>query len=209
MDYTEYTKFFLGLLAIVNPFGAIPIFVALTADVPNAERKRIARLVVIAVSIILLVSLAFGERVLGFFGITLNSFTVGGGILIMLMAISMVQARLSPVSHTKEEAKESESKASVAVVPLAMPLLAGPGAISTVILYAHKDPRAGHYLLMSAEILILAVILWAVLQMVPWISRHISQTGINIFTRIMGLILMAISIEFIANGLKGLFPGLV
>ena len=206
MDYTEYTKFLIGLLAIVNPFGAIPIFVALTSDVQDAERKRIARIVVIAVTMILLVSLVFGEMVLRFFGISISSFTVGGGILIMLMAVSMVQARISPVSHTLEEARESESKTSVAVVPLAMPLLAGPGAISTVILYAHKDAGVRHYLLMGIDILILASVLWTVLQLVPWISRHVSQTGINIFTRIMGLILMAIAIEFIASGMKGLFP---
>jgi multiple antibiotic resistance protein len=126
----------------------------------------------------------------------------------MLMAVSMVQARISPVSHTKEEARESESKTSVAVVPLAMPLLAGPGAISTVILYAHKDAGVSHYFLMGIDILILAGVLWTVLQLVPWISRHVSQIGINIFTRIMGLILMAIAIEFIANGMKGLFPAL-
>jgi len=208
MDYTEYTKFLIGLLAIVNPFGAIPIFVALTSDVQDVERKRIARIIVVAVTMILLVSLVFGEMVLRFFGITINSFTVGGGILIMLMAVSMVQARISPVSHTTEEARESESKASVAVVPLAMPLLAGPGAISTVILYAHKDAGVSHYLMMGIDILILAGVLWTVLQLVPWISRHVSQTGINIFTRIMGLILMAIAIEFIANGVKGLFPAL-
>jgi multiple antibiotic resistance protein len=208
MDYTEYTKFLIGLLAIVNPFGAIPVFVALTSDVQEDERKRITRIIVVAVTTILLVSLMFGERVLRFFGITINSFTVGGGILIMLMAVSMVQARISPVSHTKEEARESESKTSVAVVPLAMPLLAGPGAISTVILYAHKDAGVSHYLLMGIDILILAGVLWTVLQLVPWISRHVSQTGINIFTRIMGLILMAIAVEFIANGMKGLFPAL-
>ncbi len=208
MDYTEYTKFLIGLLAIVNPFGAIPIFVALTSDVQDAERKSIARIIVIAVTMILLVSLVFGEMVLRFFGITINSFTVGGGILIMLMAVSMVQARISPVSHTKEEARESESKTSVAVVPLAMPLLAGPGAISTVILYAHKDAGVGHYLMMGIDILILSSVLWTVLQLVPWITRHVSQTGINIFTRIEGLILMAIAVEFIANGMKGLFPAL-
>ncbi len=206
MDYTEYTKFLIGLLAIVNPFGAIPIFVALTSDVKESERKRIARIIVVAVTTILLVSLMFGERVLHFFGITINSFTVGGGILILLMAISMVQARISPVSHTEEEAQESESKTSVAVVPLAIPLLAGPGDNITVIIYSHKDAGVSHYLMMGIDILILAGVLWTVLQLVPWISRHVSQTGINIFTRIMGLILMAIAIEFIANGMKGLFP---
>lgn len=209
LEYTEYTKFLIGLLAIVNPLGAVPIFVALTSNSLEAERKKIAKIVVAAVLIILYVALLFGDWLLQFFGITIHSFSVGGGILILIMAISMLQARLSPISQTEEEAREGESKESVAVVPLAMPLLAGPGAISTVILYAHKDPGVSHYLAMSLDILIVGILLWAVLKLVPWISRHVSQTGINIFTRIMGLILAAIAVEFIATGLKGLFPVLV
>ena len=122
------------------------------------------------------------------------------------MAISMLQARLSPIAQTEEEAREGESKESVAVVPLSMPLLAGPGAISTVILYAHKNTGISHYLGLAFDILIVCGLLWLVLKLVPWISRHVSQTGINIFTRIMGLILAAIAVQFIASGLKGLFP---
>ena len=208
LEYTEYTKFLIGLLAIVNPLGAVPIFVALTSGAPAAERKQIAKIVVMAVLIILFVALLFGDLLLRFFGITIHSFSVGGGILILLMAISMLQAKISAVSHTAEESRESAAKESVAVVPLAMPLLAGPGAISTVILYAHKNSSVAHYAIMSVDILIVGILLWVVLQLVPWISRHVSQTGINIFTRIMGLILAAIAIEFIATGLKGLFPAL-
>ena len=207
-DFTEYTKLLITLLAIVNPLGAVPIFVALTSSSAPTERKKIAKIVVVAVLTILYVALLFGDWLLSFFGITIHSFSVGGGILILLMAISMLQARISPVAQTADEAREGESKESVAVVPLAMPLLAGPGAISTVILNTHKDPGVSHSLFIGLDILIIGVLLWAVFQLVPWISRHISQTGINIFTRIMGLILAAIAVEFIATGLKGLFPAL-
>lgn len=207
-DYTEYTKLLITLLAIVNPLGAVPIFVALTSGSVEAERKKIVKIVVVAVLTILYVALLFGDWLLMFFGITIHSFSVGGGILILLMSVSMMQARISPVAQTADEAREGESKESVAVVPLAMPLLAGPGAISTVILNAHKDPGISHSLSVGLDILIVGVLLWAVFQLVPWISRHISQTGINIFTRIMGLILAAIAVEFIATGLKGLFPAL-
>lgn len=208
LDPTEYTKFLIALLAIVNPLGAVPIFAALTAGIADAARKRIARIVVASVMIILFVALLFGDWILRLFGITIHSFSVGGGIIILLMAISMLQARVSPISQTAEEAREGESKESVAVVPLSMPLLAGPGAISTVILYAHKQGGVNHYLTMGVDILVVGILLWGVLQLVPWITRHISQTGINIFTRIMGLILAAIAIEIIASGLKGLFPTL-
>ena len=206
LEYTEYTKFLIALLAIVNPLGAVPIFVALTSGTPDTERKRIGKIVIASVLIILFAALLIGDGLLQFFGITIHSFSVGGGIIILLMAISMLQARRSHISQTPEETREGESKDSVAVVPLAMPLLAGPGAISTVILYAHKDTGAGHYAVMAVDILIVGFLLWLVLKLVPWISRHVSQTGINIFTRIMGLILAAIAIEFIASGLKGLFP---
>jgi multiple antibiotic resistance protein len=208
LEFTEYSKILIGLIAILNPIGAVPIFVAMTNDVPAVRRKAIMRTVVIAVSLILFTAMLVGEALLDFFGITVSSFRVGGGILILLMSISMMQAKVSPVVRTREEAEESESKDSVAVVPLATPMLAGPGAISTVIVYSNKGNGIAHYLMIGLDILIVGFLLWLILKSVPWITRHISQTGINIFTRLMGLILAAIAVEFIANGLKGLFPAL-
>jgi len=121
----------------------------------------------------------------------------------------MMHGQTSKAKHTKEEAEESEKKESIAVVPLATPLLAGPGAISTIILYAHKGTGLIHYFILLLIILFLILLLRIVFLSLPYMAKHISQTGVNIFTRIMGLILAAISIEFIANGLKGLFPALM
>lgn len=208
LDYSEYLKILVGLLAIVNPVGAIPIFVTLTGDATPSQRRQLARVVAVAVAAILLTALLLGERLLGFFGITIDAFRVAGGILVLLMAISMLHARQSDVRQTDEEADESTNRASVAVVPLAMPLLAGPGAISTVILYGHRGDQVGHYLMIGGAIVAIALTLWAMLTLVPLLSRHITQTGINIFTRVMGLLLAAIAVEFLANGLKGLFPAL-
>ena len=160
----------------------------------------------IGVAVILLLALFLGESLLRFFGITMDSFRVGGGILVLLMAIAMLHAKTSQVRQTEEEADESIEKESVAIVPLAMPLLAGPGAISTVILAAHKSSSVAHYLVVALGIILLSLVIWIVLRLSPWITERISATGINIFTRIMGLILAAIAIEFIANGIKGLFP---
>ncbi len=106
LEYTEYTKFLIALLAIVNPLGAVPIFVALTSGAQSLERHQIARLVVLAVLGILFGALFLGDFLLAFFGITIHSFSVGGGILLLLMAVSMLEARVSPVSHTAEEAGE-------------------------------------------------------------------------------------------------------
>jgi multiple antibiotic resistance protein len=208
LDYAEYIKIFVGLLAIVNPFGAIPLFISMTVDENNSQRRKTTNLVAIGVSVILLVALFFGELLLRFFGITIDSFRVGGGILVLLMAIAMLHAKTSLIRQTDEEAQESIDKESVAIVPLAMPLLAGPGAISTVILAAHKSSGIVHYMIISLGIVLLSLVVWGVLRLSPWIAGHIGATGINIFTRIMGLILTAIAVEFIAAGLKGLFPAL-
>jgi len=208
LDYAEYIKIFIGLLAIVNPIGAIPLFISMTADETGSQRRQTINHVGFGVIVILLVALFFGDPLLQFFGITIDSFRVGSGILILLMAIAMLHAKTSQIRQTDEEADESIDKASVAIVPLAMPLLAGPGAISTVILAAHKSSGVAHYMSIALGIALLSLVVWAVLRLSPWIERHISATGINIFTRIMGLILAAIAIEFIANGLKGLFPAL-
>jgi multiple antibiotic resistance protein len=208
LAYTEYTKMLIGLIAIVNPIGALPIFITLTSHLDMTERRAVSSLAVYSVLAILLLSLFLGEAILNFFGITIGSFRVAGGLLILLMAISMMHAKTSGVKHTAEEAKEGEKRESIAVVPLATPLLAGPGAISTVILYAHKGTGLLHYLLVGLVIFLTSLLLYIVFKSVPYISKYISQTGINVFTRIMGLILAAISIEFIASGIKGLFPAL-
>jgi multiple antibiotic resistance protein len=120
----------------------------------------------------------------------------------------MLNARLSPTVQTKEEAEESKEKESIAIVPLSVPLLDGPGAITTVIIDAHKGSGMGHYLASAFLVILLSLLIWTVLRLSPIISKHISATGINILTRIMGLLLAAIAVEFMANGLKGLFPGL-
>jgi multiple antibiotic resistance protein len=206
LDYTEYIKIFVGLFAIVNPFGAIPIFISMTTDQSSSQRLNTINQVAFGVTIILLLALFFGELLLKFFGITVDSFRVGGGILILLMAIAMLHAKISQVKQTREEENESMVKESVAIVPLAMPLLAGPGAISTMILAAHKSSAASHYMIIVLGIILLTGVLWLILRLSPWIMGRISATGINIFTRIMGLILAAIAVEFISSGIKGLFP---
>jgi multiple antibiotic resistance protein len=206
LNYSEYVKIFIGLLAIINPFGTIPIFISMTSDQSNDERKKTVNVVATSVVIILLVSLFFGDLFLELFGITIASFRVGGGILILLMAIAMLHAKTSLIRQTEEEADESIEKESVAIVPLAMPLLAGPGAISDVILAAHKSSGIAHYGIIALGIALLGAVVWGVLRLSPWIAARLGATGINIFTRIMGLILAAIAVEFIANGLQGLFP---
>ncbi|MBU4261134.1 MAG: YchE family NAAT transporter [Proteobacteria bacterium] len=203
-SWNEYLKFFAALLAIVNPVGAIPIFINLTEEQRDEERRKTGTMAAVSVAVILAVVLFSGESVLDFFGVTVGSFRVGGGILILLMAISMLHAKVSQVKQTEEEMFADRETGGV--VPLGTPLLAGPGAISTVILYAQRYSSTLHYVILLAGIVLLALLTWLCFRMAPVMAKVLGKTGINVFTRIMGLFMAAIGVEFIANGLKQLFP---
>ncbi len=208
LSWAEYLKFLVSLLSIVNSIGAIPIFINLTTHQSAKERNRTGFYASLSALVVLMVVLLTGESLLNFFGITIASFRVGGGILILLMSVSMMYGRISPVRQTEEEARDVAEKNSVAVVPLGIPLLAGPGAISTVIVYANYESSWSHLLYLSAAIFIVSVAIWATFRLAPLIASALGKTGINIVTRIMGLIIAAVAIEFIASGLKQLLPGL-
>jgi multiple antibiotic resistance protein len=206
--WVEYLKFFAGLVAILNPIGVIPIFINLTYNQTAVERNRTALMAAITVGVVLAVALLCGELILDFFGISVASFQVAGGILILFNSLSMLQAKMGATRQTEEEAQETAEREDVAVVPIGVPLTAGPGAISTVILYGHKPALFGRYVILVGGIAIVALIVWAAFRLAPLISRALSRTGINIVTRLMGLIMAAIGIEFIAAGLRILFPSL-
>lgn len=205
-SFNEYLKFFVALLAIVNPVGTIPIFINMTANQDEAVRNKNGAMAAVSMGIILLVVLFTGEAILRFFGISVDSFRVGGGILILLMAISMLNAKMSNVKQTKEEELDSADRDSVAVVPLGTPLLAGPGAISTVILYAQRSSSVLHYVYLVAGIVVLVGLTALLFRLAPTITRLLGKTGINIVTRLMGLIMAAMGVEFISHGLRQLFP---
>lgn len=208
MTEVEYLKFFVSLLAIVNPIGSVPIFVGLTQQQSDGQRNHTAMVTSVSVAVVLTVALLTGERILSFFGISFPSFRVGGGILVLLIAVSMLHARVSPARQTEEEAQDAAEKEAVAVVPLGIPLLAGPGAISTIILYAQRGSDLQHYFFIEVGIVAVAITVWLLFRAAPRIANRLGRTGINVVTRIMGLILAAIAVEIMASGLKGLFPAL-
>lgn len=204
----DYIKVLVGLLTIVNPLLAIPAFITLAADDSDRARRDAAARTALAVAVIIAVTVVAGEPVLKAFGIHIAAFQVGGGILILLMAIAMLHARMSGARHTHDEAEEARGKDDIAVVPLAMPLLAGPGAISTVIIYTHQDGSIPHKLALILIGLLVAAAVWAALRAAVPVARVLGTTGLNIASRIMGLILAAIAVEFITGGLGVLLPGL-
>jgi len=209
MQWHDYLQILTALIVLVDPLGIIPIFISITGDETVAERRRTARVAIVAAAAVLIAATLVGHTVLSFFGIRLASFTVGGGILILLMAISMLNARMSPTKTTPEEAREGETKQNVAVVPLAVPLLAGPASISTVIIYSQRSDTGSDWLLKGYVILciiIVGLLTWAALRLSIPLSKRLGRTGLNNFTRIMGLLLAAIAVEFIVTGLQQLFP---
>jgi multiple antibiotic resistance protein len=204
LEFTEYTKIFISLFAVLDPVGIIPIIIAFTAGMERGKRARVGQVASLSVCGIMLLALVLGEVVLNFFGISINSFRTAGGILLLLMSISMLTG---PKSFAADMT-DGEATSSLAIVPLSTPLLAGPGAISTVILDAHKGTSWVHYLVMAFVIVLLSITVWLTFLAAPQVEKRMGQTGIYIFTRLMGLVLAAIAVEFIAGGLRGLFPAL-
>jgi multiple antibiotic resistance protein len=184
----------------------MPIFLSLTSRKNPLQRRQTAMTTAFAVAMVLFTSLLAGEPILSFFGIGLPAFRVAGGLLLLLMGISMLRVNDDRSRHTPEEDAESQDKSSVAVVPLAIPLLAGPGAISTTIVYAHRDLSLDHYLLFSGVIVSISLIILVILLLAPRITALMGQTGMNVVTRVMGLLLTSTAVEFIAGGITGLFP---
>lgn len=209
LTLAEYFKIFTAILVIVNPIGVLPLFVSMVRNQSEQDRRRIARLTAFSVAIVLAAACLFGESVLHIFGVSIASFRVGGGILVMLIAISMFHAQLSWSKATPEETREAEEKADIAVVPLAIPLLSGPGAISTVIIFADQSPAWAHIGFLVATCVMVAIAVWISLRMAIPIGAWLGKTGINIVTRLMSLLLAAIAVEIIAGGLGKLLPGLV
>jgi multiple antibiotic resistance protein len=203
LDFNEYAKIYISLFAIMDPVGIIPIIIAFTIGLEQQRRKHLARMASISVFGILLLALLVGELILQFFGISIHSFRAAGGILLLMMSLGMLTNQKHVVNESSDDATSS-----LAIVPLSTPLLAGPGAITTVIIDAHKGTSYLHYALMAVVLLLLSVTVWLTFLAAPWVEKRMGRTGIHIFTRLMGLVLASIAVEFIAGGIKGLFPKL-
>ena len=204
---SDFFLFFFSLFSIVNPFSAIPTFVSLTGEVPVPERRRMIGQTSLAVFLILSLSYLTGEGLLRFFSISVSSLRVAGGLVILSMAWSMLHAKISGTKQTEEEVQEGAERPAIAIVPLAMPLLAGPGSISLMIIAAGRSSGLQSHLFAILATLLLATSVWVILQAAGPIASRLGKTGMNIATRFMGLILAATAIEFITSGLRVIFPG--
>lgn len=205
--WPAYTRFLIGLIAILDPFIAVPIFLAVTSGRSEHERARTVRVVTLTVFFVLIGAALIGELLLTFIGGTLASFRVGGGLVLLLMALAMLNARPGDVRQTAAEADEIGHGGGAGVVPLAVPLLAGPGAISTVIVASHGGGWL-HHAIIALCIALACAVLWLALRLAAPVGRRLGVTGLNIATRLLGLLLAAFAIENMAMGLRELFPAL-
>ena len=200
----EFAKIFITLVALINPLGAIPAFIGLTQGQSALERRRTARTAALSTFLVIVVTAIAGQYLLAAFGITVPSLQVGGGALLFLIALNMFNAEPGRARSTPEEEHEAAERGSIAVVPLTIPLLAGPGTMSSVIILSEN---ARHWWQLALLVLIgvaIGAVVWGTLRLARPISRLAGQTGLNIMTRVMGLVLAALAVEFIANGVRAL-----
>ena len=205
----DYIKIFFGVFAIMGPFSVMPIYVNLTKGKSKLEKTQLAKNAAIAGLCVALSSVWLGTYILGFFNIGIPAFKVAGGILLLTLAINMINAKIPGAKQTPEELAEAKvSNRDLAIIPLAIPLIMGPGAISTVIVFSNSAHGIGHLGMMSLIVAVLILNIYIFLRAAAFLSEKLGLIGINVISRIMGLILAAIAVEFMASGLIKLFPGL-
>lgn len=192
---------FTSLFVIVDPVGLIPAFLAMTQKNTSQERVRMARLASFITFGILILSFFFGQWLLKAFGITLPAFEIAGGIVLLLVALDMLQARRTALKETQEEKAEGVTKDDVAVTPMAIPMLAGPGAITAVILLANKAETTTQHVILAGNIFLVSALTLLILGIVAIRSKILSVIALKIMGRLMGLILAAIAVQFILNGI--------
>jgi len=198
------------LLAIVNPLAIVPFFIHYTQGFTRGQRQRTIWVSAFSAFVVIAVSALLGLQILDFFNISLASFQVGGGMLLLTSSLSMLNAQPAEAKSTPTElshaAERSAVGASIAVVPLTIPLLTGPATMSTVVIYADKARNFLQLLTLVGYGLVIGLVSAFCFALAEPISRFLGKTGINIMTRLMGLILAALSVELMADGLRKLFP---
>ena len=208
MNLSDFANEFIALLVIANPLAALPAVLRITRNQSLLQKRWTAIVATFAIGIILLIATWIGTPLLALLGIQLAAFRVAGGGIVLFLAFSMLNASESAIKQTPEEQKEKHIGDSGAVVPLAIPIIAGPGAISTIIVAVNEFPGMLNQVYLSGCALLVTLVMGLVLFFASNLEKMIGLSGINIFNRIGGLILAAIAIQSLAAGALELFPGL-
>jgi multiple antibiotic resistance protein len=202
-EWNEYVRLLVGLLALINPLTVLPIFLGLVQGRAEAEKRHISSVAAVTVLVTLLIFTYFGGALLDLFAITIDSFRIAGGILLLLTALEMMRAK----AGARAGGEDTEVNiTSIGIVPLGIPLLAGPGAIVTTIVDATALPTLAHKLAVSLVVVLAAIVVYVALRLSAKAGTYMSPTAMTIFNRVMGLIIASIAIEFMLAGLAAKFP---
>ena len=206
MSFSQFVNSFIALLVICNPLSALPAVLRITQHQTIVEKRKTGLISAFAVLVILLIATWFGSSILKLLGIQIAAFQVAGGIIIFMMALSMLNAEESSIKHSPEESVHRNFAKEGAIVPLAIPLIAGPGAISTIIVEVSRHPGMLNLMILSCAVILVSIVMGALLYFSSHLEKILGQSRINLINRLGGLILAAISVQTLASGIKGLFP---
>jgi MarC family membrane protein len=206
--HSNYVRFSVlavsSIFFLVDPFAAIPAFLAITAGADKQRQKRMARRGALTCLIVLTTFALAGKVIFRMFGITLPAFEIAGGIILLLIGIDMLEARRSPTQESSDEAAEAAGKDDAGIVPLGIPMLAGPGAISSVMILVGQALKTWELLVVLGAIALTAAMSYLILTGANRVRGLMGETGIRILVRIMGLLLVALAVQFFVNGLTDL-----
>jgi multiple antibiotic resistance protein len=193
-----------SLFAIIDPFAAVPAFLALTARDTVEQKRRMAKTACFVCWLVMTVFATLGPIIFEFLGITLPAFQIAGGLVLLLSSLDMLRAKRSSLKETQEEMQEGLSKEDIAITPLAVPMLSGPGAITTAIVLASQTPNLAHRAIFYAALAAAAFATYIILTVSATGAHKLSGTVLNIITRLMGLLLAAVGVQFILNAFKSM-----
>jgi multiple antibiotic resistance protein len=216
IDFSLVMSFFIGVLAILNPIGNVPVFLENVNEDSNEVQKNIAKLMGVVVFVIIAFFYFAGQPFLKMFGITIPAFRIAGGILIMMIGIRMLNGKSKFDSQGLEQTpsvtnpfQEAKKRLSSIIVPVAIPIFVGPGTITTVILFSQRADNAGTHIFMILALMVVCAIIALVLYMSRWFAGILGKNGMQIITRTMGLLLCAIAVQFVVDGAAQLLPGVI
>lgn len=199
------TQTFLTMVVVMDPIGLAPIFIGLAGNRPSFERRKMAIKATAVAGVIIFLFAFFGQSLLSHLGISIHSFKIAGGILLFLIALDMVFARPSGAKETEEEEKEAQNRQDPSVFPLAIPLIAGPGTLASIMILATK--ASGHILDLVVVMAVTAIVLalcYLALRLSGQIARVIGLTGVHVVTRVLGVLLGALAVQYVADGAWGI-----
>ena len=201
----DFLQMFVPIFSVLNPLGAIPVFLGLTAGYSQDKVRSISLACSITVAVGLIISSLMGSYILNFFHVSIDSFRVGGGILITLNALSMIKGKLNPSKLNQSEIDKQKDTENIGIVPLAIPLLVGPGSISATIISARTFTTLQQWCIAIVCMIIMGALVYMTLLFAKTIKKYLGNVGVNVTTRIMGVVLMAVGAEYIISGIKGSF----